>query len=354
MRTPGSGSTVVAGALLISLGLVAACHDGTPRIVAEAIDPPTGDSVVGLQLGHAGGDGVLASWLAPGASRGYALRFAQWTGLQWSEVRQVVQDDSVFMHPTDLPGVTRIDEGALAAVWQRRVRNGGSGSSLEYEFRVQFSRDDGESWSAPVIPHPGSSLGGEHEFHVAWPTPEGRLGLAWIDPRNQWVVAPEHSSSEAAYHGAMQLMATEIAPDGTLGEEVVVDEVICECCPNAVTVTPTGPVLASRDKRVPTEMQRDSLRYEMNVVRDVSVARMEGGSGGQAQRWESGIRATDDNWAFNGCPNNGPSLASLAGRVALAWWTAEGDDPRVQLRWSEDEGRSFGPTTQVSTAPAAG
>ena len=60
--------------------------------------------------------------------------------------RTVFSDDSVFMHPTDLPSITRLSGGALAAVWQRRVNKATSGDRWQYECvisrRDAAGRDD--------------------------------------------------------------------------------------------------------------------------------------------------------------------------------------------------------------------
>jgi hypothetical protein len=48
-----------------------------------------------------------------------------------------------------------------------------------------------------------------------------------------------------------------------------------------------------------------------------------------------------DGWEINGCPVNGPSIAASGRQVAVAWFTAAQDVPRVKLAFSEDAGASF-------------
>ena len=341
------------GTAVVTFGL-AACRGEATQLRADAIESPVTDSVVVPQLTSIGRDSVLLAWYRPRATGGYTFHFAQWTSGKWGAPGTVVSDDSVFMHPTDLPSITRLANGELAAVWQRRVNKTTSGDGWQYEFRVQFSRDAGATWSASVIPHTGSTRGGEHEFHTAWATTDGKLGMAWIDPRDQTVVTPKDTTVPAQYLGAMQLVATSVAPDGSVAPEAIVDDVMCECCPNAAVMTPDGPIVAYRDKRVPDGVPRDSLRYEMNVLRDLSLARLVAGDSTNPPHWVAGERVTNDGWIYNGCPNNGPALASHDQHVALAWWTGEGERPRVQIRWSDDGGRSFGPPQIVSEGRADG
>lgn len=348
MPTSGRwGAIGVRVAAWVCLAPMAGCGRAPADALARVpLEIPVADSIRAPQLSPDGPDGFLLSWLRPvPAGPGYAFEMARWRAGRWDSVRAVVRDDSVMMHPTDLPSITRLGNGSLAAVWQRLVNKPTNGDPWQYEIRVQFSGDDGRTWSAPLMPHPGSSLGGEHEFTAPWPSDDGRLGLVWIDPRDQEVI-PGPDGKGREYTGAMMLMATTVDPDGSLGPEVVVDSTMCECCPNAVTVTPHGPIVAYRDKRIPDSIPRERYRYQLDVLRDLSLARLTAPPGEPA-RWRSGERITEDGWIYNGCPNNGPSLATRGDTVALAWWTGEGNRPRVQVRFSTDGGDRFGAPIRV-------
>ena len=49
----------------------------------------------------------------------------------------------------------------------------------------------------------------------------------------------------------------------------------------------------------------------------------------------------NDNWQIAGCPVNGPSVAAMKERVAVAWCSAKDDTPKIQLVISNDSGLSF-------------
>ena len=330
--------------------LLSACSTGHDTLHVSPVEAPASGRTTVPQLTAAPDGGLLLSWEAAAPSGEHALMMSAWHRGTWGQVHTIVRDDSMFVHPTDLPSVTQLSDGRLGAVWQRTVRRPAN-RGLSYEFRVQFSADSGKAWSVPINPLGASPLGGEHEFHVAWPGANGALGLAWIDPRAQRVAAAA-TGGEAQYLGAMQLMSTTIDSGGRIAPIRVVDDVICECCPNAAAVTSRGPIIAYRDKRTPNSVPRDSLRYEMDVLRDLSLARLV--PAGDTLVWESGQRVTEDNWIFNGCPNNGPALAARGDTVVLAWWTGEGDRPRVQLRWSLDAGATFAAPITVSEGRADG
>jgi hypothetical protein len=59
-------------------------------------------------------------------------------------------------------------------------------------------------------------------------------------------------------------------------------------------------------------------------------------------RWTEPRPVSSDNWEMHGCPVNGPAVAAAGSQVAVAWFTAANDVPRVKLAFSTDAGASFG------------
>jgi hypothetical protein len=62
----------------------------------------------------------------------------------------------------------------------------------------------------------------------------------------------------------------------------------------------------------------------------------------------------NDNWQINGCPTNGPVLAARGNNVALAWFTAAGDVPRVRAAFSRDAGAHFDPPVTIDGGKPVG
>jgi len=133
----------------------------------------------------------------------------------------------------------------------------------------------------------------------------------------------------------MTLRTARIAPDGTFGIDSRLDARVCECCPTAAVATANGALVAYRDR------SEDELR-------DIAVLRFDGG------KWVGPTYVHADRWQINACPVNGPALAAAGDRVALAWFTAEGDIPRALLAFSSDGGRSFGAPVRVDDEQALG
>ncbi len=341
-------SSIVAVACLTAFACLAACGGPPartdPSLVAEAIRAPVADSVLNPWLAEGDDGAAILSWLAPLGGARSALRFAEFDGARWSPVRTVVEDDSLFIHATEIPSVRAIGAGRLAAVWQRRTAPASGEDG--YEIRVALSSDRGATWSAALTPHRSPTPGGSFEFPTAYRTAAGELGLFWIDPRRQVVRPRPDNPKELDYLGSRNVMWTTVSPTGALGPELEVDSIACECCPMGVGVSGDATVFAYRDKLVPETMPAESLRYELDVVRDIAVARL--GQADGAPSWRHTGVVHRDGWVYNGCPNNGPSVDARDSRVAVAWWTAEGGDPRVQLAFSTDGGHTFGSPARVS------
>ena len=117
--------------------------------------------------------------------------------------------------------------------------------------------------------------------------------------------------------------------------ETAVDARVCECCPTAAVVTRDGPVVAYRNRAE-------------GEIRDIHMSRLQSGV------WSESKAVHDDNWKINACPVNGPMLAARGANVAIAWFTAAGDEGRALLAFSKDSGRSFAAPIRLDDAGSLG
>jgi hypothetical protein len=95
-------------------------------------------------------------------------------------------------------------------------------------------------------------------------------------------------------------------------------------------------ILASPDGM--TVVYRDRSEKE---VRDISIVRLKNG------QWSKPEPLSQDGWEINGCPVNGPAISSAGENLAVAWFTAVRDQPRVHATLSADGGATFGPQILV-------
>ncbi|MFK5983688.1 MAG: hypothetical protein QM499_12310, partial [Flavobacteriaceae bacterium] len=53
-------------------------------------------------------------------------------------------------------------------------------------------------------------------------------------------------------------------------------------------------------------------------------------------------------------PVNGPAIDALGSSVAMAWFTAANDNPKVQIAFSDDNGATFGLPVRIDNGNAIG
>ena len=111
----------------------------------------------------------------------------------------------------------------------------------------------------------------------------------------------------------------------SLGEtlsEWEIDHRVCDCCQTSTAMTAKGPLVVYRDR-------------SSDEIRDISMVRYSSGE------WTKPRTIHDDKWQINGCPVNGPAVSAKDDQVAVAWFTAKEDTPKVQLALSSDSGDTF-------------
>lgn len=270
---------------------------------------------------EAPGGALYMSWLSPGAEETSTLHYARLDSSGWGEPRTVVEGKGWFVNWADFPSLAVGAGGSMAAHWL--VKSGAD--PYAYDVMAAVSAD-GRSWSEPVRPHRDGTAS-EHGFVTLVPLAEEGFRLVWLDGRNMTGHGAE---------GAMTLRSAVLAPDGSVGEESLVDPRVCDCCP-------TDAVRIGDDVLV---VYRDRSEDE---IRDIWMSRWRSGA------WSEPVPVHEDGWKIPGCPVNGPSVAVRGDRVACAWFTmGGGDEGTVLVAFSGDGGLSFGEPVRVDGGGALG
>ncbi len=306
-------------ALLLVLVSVACVSDGPGLGRAEPFDAPTGEGSRWPAL-SSDGDGVILSWLEPDAFGSWSLRMARLDDAGWRDVKTVATEGErpFFVNWADFPAVWAVSPGTLAAHWLERGTEGG----YDYGVRVAFSNDGGTRWSDPWTPHEDGTPT-EHGFVSMFPVSDSEVGMVWLDGRKS-------SRTEDGQEGQaeMTLRFRTASLGGTPGPEILLDDLICDCCQTDAAVTGRGPIVVYRNR---THAE----------IRDIYVTRM------TEEGWTTGHAIHDDGWVFPACPVNGPAIAAAGESVVVAWFTGANGEPTVQVAFSNDAGDSFGPPTKV-------
>jgi hypothetical protein len=319
-----SASILIVGA---GVAFVAALYAQQPGPVAnwaiapEPLASPAGQNTTEPQFTTEGSRTIL-SWLELKGTH-TTLRFAERTASGWSDARTAADGNDFMVNAADVPSVRLLANGTLVAHWLQE-----DGPDPEsYKLRLSMSKDAGRTWSAPISPH-HDTVETQHGFASLFQAPGAGLGLVWLDGRTINPDAPEAV-------GNMALRAAIFDAGGNERPEMAVDSSVCECCPTAAAATSEGIIVAYRNRT-------------SDEIRDIYVTRFVNGS------WTPPAAVHNDGWKITGCPVNGPAISARGRDVAVAWFTAKGDQGHSLVAFSHDAGRTFGPPVRVDDASSPG
>lgn len=305
MSSPKPVLPITVGSLAAALVLaaLAGCGDREGTGEMQDIRVGAGEGSLAPRLHVPEGRAPVLSWLEP-AGDGHALRFARFVKGGFSEPLTAAAGEDWFVNWADTPSVVVLPDGRLAAHW---LPKSGSGT-YSYDVRLAYSDDRGATWNDPATPHTDETKT-EHGFARLFPDGD-ELGAIWLDGRR------------TAEGGPMTLRYGRLDGRGRLRAARELDERVCDCCMTGVAKTSAGLLVVYRDR------SEDEIR---DIYR---VLRTEGG-------WTGPLPVHRDGWEIPGCPVNGPAVAADGDRVAVAWFTAAGNQPVVKLAFSRDGGDTF-------------
>ncbi len=273
-----------------------------PEIAVEPLpQPPTGAGAMAPHLVADGGD-LLLSWLEPS----YRLLVSRLHDGAWSAPAVVAEGTNFFANWADVPKVAVAGDGTLWAHWLAKLGEG----TYAYGIFLARSTDGGTTWQPRGTLHDDGTET-EHGF-VAY-APEGvGLRAVWLDGRAM------------LDEGPMALRSAWLSE--SVGPAEILDARVCECCSAELAATSEGAVAFYRDR-------------SLDEVRDVGVTRR-GATG-----WTEPELLHDDGWEIPGCPVNGPAADARGDELAVAWFTAADEQPRVRIAFSGDGGATFSEPT---------
>lgn len=238
----------------------------------------------------------------------------------WLTPEAITSGTDWFVNWADYPQIAKNGNQYIAHILQKS-------DEATYAYDVMVTqKQEGDAWSTPFKIHSDTTKT-EHGFVSYTPFGESQFLVSWLDGRN---TSGGHHDHHDHHGGPMTLRAAIVNPDGSLENEFLLDQSVCDCCQTSSAMTANVPLVVYRD-RSETE------------IRDISIVRFDG------EKWTDPVAVHNDNWEIAGCPVNGPRVATFYKNVAVAWFTAAGLESKVNLAFSKNNGADFETPIRIDT-----
>lgn len=234
---------------------------------------------------------------------------------------EIPSSKGVLLHNENLPKIVFKPNGEIIAVWG--VSN--PSPKKKYGGLVYYAQsfDEGKNWSEAKLLVKDTTSIDQRYFDVSI-LQNGEAGIIWLDSR-----------TKTDKQGSTLYYAATNGKNGFENERVI-GETTCQCCRTDIFVDSKGSIhTAYRD------IINDSIR---DMVHTVSI------DGGKI--FSPSQRISADNWAINGCPHTGPTMAENEYGLHFAWYTM-GSGEGVFYCNSTDNGKTFSLRDSVSGKASA-
>jgi hypothetical protein len=252
------------------------------------------------------------------------LNYSIYENENWSSTESVISGSDWFTNWADFPAIAGTPNGNILTSFLQKSAKG----TYTYDVKLNLYNAEKNTWKKNFILH-NDGTKSEHGFVSIRPYTGNSFLVVWLDGRE--TAGKEHGGGQMTLRGAI------VFEDGTIEYDTLLDERICDCCQTGVAIGPNDEIIAA---------YRDRSEDE---IRDISTVRwqMDGG-------WSKPQTIGNDNWKIAGCPVNGPSIDSFGNNLAVAWFTAADDSPKVQVAFSQDIGETFGLPIRIDNGNTQG
>ncbi|HEY8387739.1 MAG TPA: sialidase family protein [Parasegetibacter sp.] len=209
---------------------------------------------------------------------------------QFSDRIKIPIEQNVNLHEEGMPKLAFKSDGTIIAIYEIQLKS--EINKFASGIRYIVSKNKGISWTEPAFLHSDTSHDNSHSFAAATRLADGEIGVAWLD------------QSFNPLAGGRPVMFAKTDRNNIFHNEQVVDSIACECCRIA---------LSSKGERVAIAF-RDIINES---VRDIAISC----SNDTGKTFTPAVSFSNDNWAIEGCPHNGPSLALSGNATYAAWFT---------------------------------
>ena len=270
------------------------------------------------------GEGSLSlSWISSNEGNKSTLNFSQLKEGKWTNTQTMATGSNWFVNWADFPAHA-INENLILSSYLKKSDSG----TYTYDVILSLQKLSGEKVKEDFLLNT-DGVKAEHGFVSIIPNHNQGFFITWLDGRNTV------DKDLDGYHKPMTIRFAEITNKGDIIDESELDSATCDCCQTSIAVTNKGPVVVYRDR-------------SDKEVRDIYIARKINGI------WGVPTPIHNDGWEINGCPVNGPKVASNSNNLAISWFTVFNEKPTVNLSFSKSNGASFGTPIKINDDDAIG
>ncbi len=270
------------------------------------------------------GEGSLSlSWISSNEGKKSTLNFSQFKEGKWINTQTMATGSDWFVNWADFPAHA-INENLILSSYLKKSDSG----TYTYDVILSLQKLSGEKVKEDFLLHT-DGVKAEHGFVSIIPNHNQGFFITWLDGRNTV------NKDLGGHHKPMTIRFAEITNKGDIIDENELDSATCDCCQTSIAVTNNGPVVVYRDR-------------SEKEVRDIYIVRKTNGI------WDDPIPVHNDGWEINGCPVNGPKVASNSNNLAVSWFTVSSENPTVNLSFSKSNGASFGTPIKINDEDAIG
>ncbi|MDA9628342.1 sialidase [Flavobacteriaceae bacterium] len=270
------------------------------------------------------GEGSLSlSWISSNEGKKSTLNFSQFKEGKWINTQTMATGSDWFVNWADFPAHA-INENLILSSYLKKSDSG----TYTYDVILSLQKLSGEKVKEDFLLHT-DGVKAEHGFVSIIPNHNQGFFVTWLDGRNTV------DKDLGGHHKPMTIRFAEITNKGDIIDENELDSATCDCCQTSIAVTNNGPVVVYRDR-------------SEKEVRDIYIVRKTNGI------WDDPIPVHNDGWEINGCPVNGPKVASNSNNLAVSWFTVSSENPTVNLSFSKSNGASFGTPIKINDEDAIG
>ena len=232
-------------------------------------------------------------------------------GGSWSNKKLITKGTDWFVNWADFPSISY--NNLSNSIFSFHLQKS---SEETFSYDVNYHINSKETWKDMNKIHDDNTFS-EHGFVSSIPYKDGFM-VSWLDGRNTYGVG-DHGHAK----GAMTIRSAVLDFNGNIVSQNVIDEMVCECCQTSMAISGDIPIVVYRD-------------ISEGEIRDIYYSRY------IDSNWTEPHPIHNDGWEINGCPVNGPNVDSYGDNVVVSWFSASNGRPKVNLKFSTDNGRTFG------------